>query len=157
MKLALYIAAAACVTAQAFADEWREFKVTTDYDFSVQTTGTGRVRITDKCICFEINSLQLETFSNQTPVIELIGLNIGLAYKTPGEDWSVLTYTPLIELPVMLRPDSGRLELSTMKRNAVIPDDFSQRDYWVLVQVVMRDDNPAGYATTYAHEPGYPP
>ena len=134
------------------AEQWRGFELESLPGFAVQGSAEGRIRISDKCVCFEIDEArawmlaQLENVST-----EVVGMQFGLAYKTGPESWDVLGYSPMI--PTNQIVSSGHpIKLGSFDTSMPIPDGLSKQNHWVVMEVVKRHASSDGLSFSYAHE-----
>jgi len=156
MRRVLYLATllAALINPCSAASDQRSFSLVTDPGFVVQATAHGSVRLTQKCVCFTIDSLTLSLNTAVREPIPIISVRLGIASHTSGKEWRVLGYATGHFVGSKLAP-AGTLEMPPFETDMRRPSDLSP-DSWVVLQIVMGDPAQDRLIYAFAHENGRP-
>ena len=134
------------------AGQWRGFELESLPGFAVQGFAEGRIRISDKCVCFEIDEARAWVLAKLENVsTEVVGMRFGLAYRTGPERWKVLGYSPRIAIGQIV--SSGHpIKIGSFDTSIPIPEGLAEENHWVVMEIAERHASNDGLSFSYAHE-----
>jgi len=152
LKIALFILV---ISGISCTGEWRNFSLESAKYFAVKADVKGKVKIKGDSVHFLIQSAHLSIPPGAKKPNHISGIQIGLAYEYKTDAWDYVGLAPVIPISAII-PITGKYSLKPFKVEMNLENKVNLKNSWVILKMIMVDENGKFLGHTYAHEPNTP-